>query len=105
MGGEYFSILVDKTEFITTAKEAFAWARQDAEYWHGHGGYTGTIAEKPSFVQRNDNRPVPLKFVKDWARKDGDDNEKWGDAYMVEVSESENDSKIIGWLFYGWASC
>ncbi len=32
------------------AKVAFARARREAAYWHGHGGYTGTIAEKPGFV-------------------------------------------------------
>ena len=29
-----------------TAREAFASATSDARYEHGHGGYTGTIAEK-----------------------------------------------------------
>lgn len=27
--------------------EAFLRAIEDAHYWHGHSGYTGTIAEKP----------------------------------------------------------
>jgi len=30
-----------------TMAEAFHNAVQDAYYWHGHGGYSGTIAEKP----------------------------------------------------------
>ena len=34
-----------------TAKEAFASAQSEARYDHGHSGYTGTIAEKPSFVE------------------------------------------------------
>ncbi len=29
--------------------DAFDKARNEALYWHGHGGYTGTIAEKPGF--------------------------------------------------------
>lgn len=32
-----------------TAEEAFRNAIKDALHWHGHGGYTGTIAEKDSF--------------------------------------------------------
>ena len=32
-----------------TAKEAFSVAVEDAAYENGHGGYTGTIAEKRSF--------------------------------------------------------
>lgn len=33
-----------------TMAEAFHSAVNDAHYWHGHGGYTGTIAEKPGAV-------------------------------------------------------
>ena len=44
------------SEFITVAKgktadDAFAVARERAHYDHGHRGYTGTIAEKPGFVE------------------------------------------------------
>lgn len=40
------------TEFLTEQEgssmgEAFLRAVEDAHYWHGHSGYTGTIAEKP----------------------------------------------------------
>lgn len=30
-------------------REAFLQAKQDALYWSGHGGYTGTLAEKPGY--------------------------------------------------------
>ena len=33
----------------TTAEEAFRVAVDDAFYWNGHAGYTGTIAEKDGF--------------------------------------------------------
>lgn len=44
------------TSFFTyatgkTVSEAFASAQADARYDHGHSGYTGTIAEKPSFIE------------------------------------------------------
>lgn len=34
-----------------TAREAFLSAVDEARYWNGHGGYTGTIAEKPGFTE------------------------------------------------------
>ncbi|HJL14124.1 MAG TPA: hypothetical protein RMH99_00640 [Sandaracinaceae bacterium LLY-WYZ-13_1] len=47
------------TSFITTAhgrtaKEAFRAAAEDARHWHGHDGYTGTVAEKVDFVMISD---------------------------------------------------
>lgn len=33
-----------------TAKEAFFQEVEEAHYWYGHGGYTGTIAEKDEFI-------------------------------------------------------
>ena len=43
------------TNYVTVArgknaKEAFESAHEQAQWEHGHGGYTGTIAEKGSFV-------------------------------------------------------
>jgi len=31
-------------------QEAFLSAVEDAYYWHGHSGYTGTICEKPGYI-------------------------------------------------------
>lgn len=36
--------------FGKTAQEAFSHCVQQAQYEHGHGGYSGTIAEKHDFV-------------------------------------------------------
>lgn len=45
MGGvSFLNIGVGKT-----ADEAFRHLSDEASYEHGHGGYTGTIAEKPGF--------------------------------------------------------
>lgn len=43
------------TDFYTrasgaSAQEAFRAAREEAQHEHGHGGYSGTIAEKSEFV-------------------------------------------------------
>ncbi len=46
MGAEEFFTV----EFGRTPEEAFDKAVADAQYYYGHGGYTGTIAEKNSFV-------------------------------------------------------
>lgn len=34
-----------------SAESAYDTAVRDARYWNGHGGYTGTIAEKDGFVE------------------------------------------------------
>lgn len=47
MGGTSF----ETTATGKTAREAFANAVSEAHYWSGHGGYTGTIAEKPGFSE------------------------------------------------------
>lgn len=51
MGASSFFVIVEGK----TAKQAFDRAVRDAQHEHGHGGYSGTIAEKHSFVQL----PVP----------------------------------------------
>ena len=47
------------------ASEAFDRAVQSAQYEYGHGGYTGTIAEKPSYVLiRLPKRVTAAKFLR-----------------------------------------
>lgn len=96
-------------------RAAFVLAREEAAYWHGHGGYTGTLAEKDSFVlldceaasadeaehlawkidrecidhPRPENRTHPIH--KQYA------SDKWGPAGAIPV-------KGGGWLFFGWCS-
>ena len=82
-----------------TANEAFRSARAEALYECGHGGYTGTIAEKHSFVM------IQLPVGKD-ARQYADEligngdsriDDKWGPAGCIKTKEGE-------YLFFGWAS-
>ena len=40
----------DTVGYGKTAQEAFSGAVAEAEYEHGHGGYTGTIADKGGFT-------------------------------------------------------
>jgi hypothetical protein len=92
------------TDFYTmakgkTAKDAFNSAVDAARYEHGHGGYTGTIAEKHSFVMI----PIPngADPYKEATRlMDEDDRrilDKWGPAGCIAVGEGK-------YLFFGWAS-
>ena len=82
-----------------TAVQAFAAAVQQAKYEHGHGGYSGTIAEKGSFVE------IPLpegKNAHQYAEEllDNDDkriSDKWGPAGCIKIGDGE-------FLFFGWAS-
>jgi len=89
-----------------TANEAFTNAVLQAEYDHGHSGYTGTIAEKDAFVEI----PLPKKGKKDpeeravdyatklLADNDARIDDKWGPAGCIKI-------KTGMYLFFGWASC
>lgn len=83
----------------TSAEEAFHRAVEEARCENGHGGYTGTIAEKDSFV----TIPLPEgRKPKEYAREliDEDDeriDDKWGPAGCIKVADDE-------YLFFGWAS-
>lgn len=82
-----------------SAKDAFQKEVYDARYQHGHGGYTGTIAEKDSFVI------IPLAEGFEplaYADKLIDDcdpriDDKWGDAGCIPMGNNK-------YLFFGWAS-
>lgn len=82
-----------------TANEAFSAAVSEAQYESGHGGYTGTIAEKSEFVMI----PVPAGVAPaEYAEKlmevgDSRIDDKWGPAGCVKLEEGE-------YLFFGWAS-
>lgn len=81
------------------AFEAFNSAVEEACWNHGHGGYTGSIAEKSEFVI------IPLPKDCDpykYAEKlIGDEDEriddKWGPAGCIELGNNN-------YLFFGWAS-
>lgn len=50
MGAMEFGDAVDRSSRVKTAADAFRVAVDDARFYHGHGGYTGSIAEKHAFV-------------------------------------------------------
>lgn len=84
-----------------SAKKAFIKAVSDARYEHGHGGYTGTIAEKSDFNM------IPFNGTADEAWQKAEKmildrhhlvDDKWGPAGCIEIEKGE-------YLFFGWASC
>ena len=84
-----------------TAEEAFLAAREKAQWENGHGGYTGTIAEKHNFHMVD----LPEGYTaEDWAYAwnrwpDGHcAYEKWGPAACVADGPGV-------WVFFGLASC
>ena len=91
-------------QFITpgegkTAVDAFQKAVEQACYYHGHSGYTGTIAEKGSFIEiRCPEDKDPFDYVTELL--DNDDSrisDKWGPAGCVKITEGK-------YLLFGWAS-
>lgn len=92
--------------FFTVAKgqtvaAAFTAAQQDARYEHGHGGYSGTIAEKRIFVMIQPAK-LPRKEAFELAEKLIDDEDprvadKWGPAGVIPIDDGS-------FLFFGLAS-
>ena len=109
-----------------TAQECFKRLREQAQWEHGHGGYSGTIAEKNSYVEftrpKGMRRATVLKVINELAEINFDDyglpqieeleleypalniskmfqchEDKWGPSLCIEVTKGE-------YLFSGWAS-
>lgn len=89
-----------------TLDAAFRDAVKEAQYQHGHGGYTGTLAEKSECVEI----PPPVESQADavaraYALLEADDDrisDKWGPAGAVRVLSDAHGQQL--WLFFGWAS-
>jgi hypothetical protein len=84
-----------------SAQDAFNAAVKRAQYDHGHGGYSGTIAEKggDGFVMI---KPEPGEAPQQCAQRliNDDDprvSDKWGPAGCIDLGEGK-------FLFFGWAS-
>lgn len=84
-----------------TADAAFDAAVSSAQHWYGHGGYTGTIAEKDSFVMVT-STPMSITDAGELAHNliRSDDpriDDKWGPAGCISLDTG-------GFLFFGWAA-
>lgn len=94
-------------------RDAFNRAVSQAQWEHGHGGYTGTIAEKIDFVVI----PLPKRTAPfDLANRmmdvgDSRINDKWGPAGCIEIPRHHSKIRKVElrrgereYLFFGWAS-
>ena len=84
-----------------TANEAFKKAVEKAKYDHGHSGYTGTIAEKSSFILLGEvlSSEAYSKADKMIDEADSRVDDKWGPAGCFKITDKPNT-----WYFFGWAS-
>ena len=109
-----------------TAKAAFDRLVEKAQWEHGHGGYSGTIAEKHSMVEfqrpKGMRRATVIQLISDLGRIGFDDDgnpktdavqakypklpiaamsevyeDKWGPSLAIELAKGE-------YLFAGFAS-
>ena len=82
-----------------TAEQAFTTARALAAYDHGHGGYTGSIAEKTDFVLVQPPKGLGPREYAEQLMQDDDEriSDKWGPAGCVALGDDK-------FLFFGWAS-
>lgn len=85
-----------------SAEAAFRYCVEEAQYDFGHAGYTGTIAEKDSFVLINEPKVNSVDEARALANKlidEGDEriDDKWGPAGCIPCGDNL-------YLFFGWAS-
>jgi predicted RNase H-like HicB family nuclease len=88
-----------------TPQEAFQNAREEAQHQRGHGGYTGTVAEKRLFtlVGTAKTSKEALDMASEMLDKDDERvSDKWGPAGCVEIQEGGKTDRSF--LFFGWAS-
>lgn len=71
------------------AKEAFRTAVDEARYEYGHGGYTGSIAEKSSFILVERPKGKKLKTFLEEVYKSERFDDKWGPAGCVDITLAE----------------
>ena len=114
MGGDSFTT----ASWGKTAEEAFQSAVKQAEYDHGHAGYTGTIAEKDEFVMiQLPEHKDPIDLADELIRDDERVGDKWGPCGCIEIpkdlydrvtkecymeNKAKADDKLF--LFFGNAS-
>lgn len=82
-----------------SAQEAFSRAVDQAAWENGHGGYTGTIAEKHAFVMIDVPAGVEPEAYANRLLQEGDPriNDKWGPAGCIALGGDH-------YLFFGLAS-
>jgi hypothetical protein len=118
--------MMGATTFVTQvtgkfkdAGAAFNEAHSRATWLNGHGGYTGTIAEKHGFlvvtIQGNQTEKKIREAISEGL--DGRFEDKWGPAGCIEITSAtllkkaksqehlEGKKGVKSFIFFGWASC
>jgi hypothetical protein len=82
-----------------TPEAAFEDARESAFWEHGHGGYTGSIAEKTDFIMFScPEGKKPIEYAGELIDNNHSAiDDKWGPAGCIRDGENR-------FLFFGWAS-
>lgn len=83
-----------------TVDEAMTEAQGQARYWHGHGGYSGTIAEKHGFVEfRLPARVTAARFEHVvWAALDESWAAEGARSSGGKAPRTPNIAQLEGWL-------
>ena len=86
-----------------TAREAFTMSKSKAFHDYGHSGYTGSIAEKNTFIMIDVPEGfTPAKYAAKMIKEDDVRvSDKWGPAGCIFIRR-DNDENV--YLFFGWAS-
>lgn len=70
---------------------AFTDCVNEAAWINGHGGYTGTIAEKTSFVTRSE--PLLMKEAQYFIERDLlNDHDKWGPTWHLPIKDESGNT-------------
>ena len=99
MGGEFCSEVVSGDLDRNTLHDKFKEIVAEAEYEDGHGGYTGTFAEK-NRLEVSDRTFGSVDEAENWINEV---NDKWGPAMAVLVCPPDNPDKRV-WVIGGWCS-
>jgi hypothetical protein len=95
------------------AKDAFRKVTDEARYEHGHGGYSGTIAEKHEFVMISVPKVQGLPTEKQaseyidkimYDEMDPRIEDKWGPAGCIEFAPEKPTKGVRHFIFFGYAS-
>ena len=93
MGAMDFHNSVAVSDHLPTAADAFKEIQDNVAWESGHGGYTGTIAEKPGFVK--------FEMVKGASVFDLRDALEQADCYGSDEDQAAAKAKLEGMLMNG----
>lgn len=85
MGAYDFHNSVTVTDDLSTSADAFTRLYEDALYESGHGGYSGTIAEKPGFHEFPVNAGATAEKLRDALER----CENYGDEREAATAKGE----------------